>query len=378
MVPISTWKVLIVCSAVALFCAMLGCSLGNDGLTERMLTERLEEQAEQTRLDNQRLAGLDGGLARSLQPSLYAASSDDTLSNLLPGGEAVFPALSVALRRDYLGADYGVTHSALGAAYVKSVASDGEGGFRVIFMVDGRESLVNFTADQFDAGGFFRGVSEGGLTPYSIGSWTDSFDADPNDSSATDRTDGSSMYDYVDLNGWGIGSGNYVGLRGYSAYGVRTLPENLRGHATYAGCVRAEWWDADDPRSSGQTLLRGTLHLEANLGGREISGRIDALRTRRAGTDAYEPLPDGNSMDIASTSIEKAQFTANWVGKDPNENATPHETIRGFGGPILGEFYGPAADEVGGVLSGRRDATDTTPEQVLIGGFVGSQPGPEQ
>ena len=68
MVPISTWKVLIVCSAVALFCAMLGCSLGNDGLTERMLTERLEEQAEQTRLDNQRLAGLDGGLARSLQP----------------------------------------------------------------------------------------------------------------------------------------------------------------------------------------------------------------------------------------------------------------------------------------------------------------------
>ena len=52
MVPISTWKVLIVCSAVALFCAMLGCSLGNDGLTERMLTERLEEQAEQTRLDN--------------------------------------------------------------------------------------------------------------------------------------------------------------------------------------------------------------------------------------------------------------------------------------------------------------------------------------
>ena len=44
---------------------------------------------------------------------------------------------------------------------------------------------------------------------------------------------------------------------------------------------------------------------------------------------------------------------------------------------MIGEFYGPVADELGGVLSGRRAATDASPEQYLIGGFGGSQPNSE-
>lgn len=378
MASISTWKIWIVCSAVASSCVLLGCSLGSDGLTEPAPTAALQRQAEQMRRDNQQLAGFDGGLAHSLQPSVYAATSDDTLANLLPGGEAVFSALSAALRRDNLGANRGATHVDLGSAYVKSVAGDGEGGLHFVFVVDGTESAVHFSADQYHAAGFFQGLSEGSLTAYSIGSWTDSFDTDTDDPSATDLTDGSSMYAYVDLNAWGIGSVNYIGLRGFSAYGVRTLPENLTAHASYAGPVWAEWWDANNPRSSGQTLLRGTLHLQANLDGKEISGQIDALRIRHPDTSVFTELPDGSSIDIASTPFDEARFTADWVGRDPRQTATPRDAIRGFEGTILGEFYGPAAQEVGGVVSGYRDATETTPEQFLIGGFIGSQPDPGQ
>lgn len=375
MVPISTLRRLIVGLVTAFSCALLGCSLGSDGLTESALTERLAQETEQTRLDNQRLAGLGGGLAHSLQPSAYAASSDDTLANLLFNGETVFPALSAALRRDNLGADLSANHAALGAAYVKSVAGDGQGGLYFIFVVDGRESPVHFSADQFHPGGFFQGVSEGSLTAYSLGSWTGSFDDDPEAPSTTRLTRGSSIYDYVDLNGWGIGSVNYIGLRGYSAYGARTLPENLRGgRATYAGGVWADWWDADDPRSSGQTLLRGTLRLETDFNEREVSGRIGALRIRAAGATSYAELSNESSIVISSTPIDKARFAADWVASARSGITTPRQTIHGFEGTIIGEFYGPGAQEIGGVLSGRRGATDTTPEQFLIGGFVGSQP----
>ena len=121
MMTVLTRNVMATCLILVLSAALIGCSI-SDGLTERQLEARTEQQ----RLDNQRLAGMEGGLARSLQPSRYAEDNDDTLANLLPGGETVFSALSAAIQRDFLGADPGAVHPELGAAYVKS---DGAGGF---------------------------------------------------------------------------------------------------------------------------------------------------------------------------------------------------------------------------------------------------------
>ena len=371
MMTVLTRNVMATCLILFLSAALIGCSI-SDGLTERQLEARTEQQ----RLDNQRLAGMEGGLARSLQPSRYAEDNDDTLANLLPGGETVFSALSAAVQRDFLGADSGAVHPELGAAYVKSVSNDGAGGFRVTFMIAGRESAAHFAADEINEHRIFVGESEDNLTAYTLFSWTDSFQADADDPSATDRTDGSSMYDYFDVNGWSAGSVPFNQRRGYSTYGVRTPHGNLSGRATFAGQVQGEIWNADNPAWNTQTWLRGTLHLEANLDDGEIAGQINELQTRPPGVSGYHPLADGNVIDIASTPIDDAQFAADWVGVDPNVDAAPGETIRGFSGTILGEFYGPAAEEIGGVLSGRRDATDSTPEQFLIGGFHGSQSEP--
>ena len=334
-------------------------------------------QREQWQLDRQKLAGLEGGLARSLQPAVYAENEADTLANLLPGGETAFSALSVALWRDYRAEDYGTAQPDLGSAYVKSVSSDGEGGFRVIFVIDGRESLSHLPAHLFSADIFSGSAQDNGLVPYSLWSWTDSFEADPDEPTTTDRTDGSSRYDYFDINGWQAGGALIGNFRGFMTYGARTRPENLpSGSATYEGRLEAEVWRADKWEWGLRTSIRGTIHLEANFGQGEIGGRIDALRVQRRAADAFQALPEGNAIDIASAPIDEARMVAEWVGNDPNENAAPHDTIGGFTGTLIGEFYGPSADEVGGVLSGRRAATATTPEQFLLGAFGGSHPDP--
>ena len=72
--------------------------------------------------------------------------------------------------------------------------------------------------------------------------------------------------------------------------------------------------------------------------------------------------------------IADGRFTAEWEGHD--SGAGPAEaSVGGFTGTMLGEFYGPAGEEVGGVLRGHRDATATTPEQIFNGFFsAGREP----
>ena len=343
------------------------------------MAEWIVEKREREIRDAQRLAGHEGGLAESPASPVYAARDEDTLASFLPGGEVIFAPLSAALLLDSLGNDRGVREPSLGAAYVKSVSGDGAGGFRVTYVIDGKETPVHFDTYRYyshDWNAFyFYDAETTEDDEYQL--WPDigSFDEGPNDPTETDRragrNDGSSEFTYFDINAWNDNRGG-ARLQGYSTYGVRTRPENLPlGSATYEGRMQGEIWDSEDSDRNNQTLIRGAVTLEANLDEREISGRIDDIHTRRAWAyiDEYEPLAVGNSIDISSTTIDEGRFTAHWAGNDLDANAANRETVRGFEGTVLGEFYGPTAEEVGGVLSGHRDATGTTPEQYLIGGF---------
>ena len=368
-------RILTVVSLVVIYVATTGCTDGSSAELAELRTARaLEEQREQERLDRQHQAGLEGGLARSLQPSRFAEGDADTLARLLPAGDEDFSTLSAAVWRDYHNQASAVPD--LGSAYVKSASSDGEGGFRMTFVIDGRESLVHFPAHRFGTT-LFRGGAPSDLTGYSLWSWTDSFVAGSDETGATLRTDGPSYYNYFDINGWQAGTNGIGNFRGFMTYGVRTPPEDLpAGSASYEGGLLAEVWNADASVWGTQTWVRGTLRLQANFDDGQVSGRVDELRFEPEGEDRYA-LPDGNVIDIASTPISDARFVAGWVGTDPNPDAAPLETISGFSGTMIGEFYGPVADELGGVLSGRRAATDASPEQYLIGGFGGSQPNSE-
>ena len=129
-------------------------------------------------------------------------------------------------------------------------------------------------------------------------------------------------------------------------------------------------WDTGDPnRTTGRDLIRGVLSLDANLDVGAISGQVGDFRRFDPGADspAWEALADANAFEIDG-SIMEGRFTADWEGRDSGETPT-EDSVRGFTGTMLGEFYGPAGEEVGGVLRGHRGATASTPEQILNGFF---------
>ena len=57
--------------------------------------------------------------------------------------------------------------------------------------------------------------------------------------------------------------------------------------------------------------------------------------------------------------------TATLTGMDSNANAPMDMTVNDYKGGILGEFYGPNAEEVGGVWNATRDRDD----RVMAGAF---------
>ena len=120
-------------------------------------------------------------------------------------------------------------------------------------------------------------------------------------------------------------------------------------------------------------IVRGAVYLEVDFGAATISGQVDDVNIPNWSADNEEGYYLG-TIRIAETAIDEAQFRADWAGEDDRMGIEPNRTISGFTGTILGDFYGPAAEEVGGVLSGRRAATDTMPERVITGGFGAVQP----
>ena len=345
-------------------------------LEEFRMAQMLREQQEQARRDTMVAAGLEGGLARSPQSAVYATSEQDTVASLLPGGQTVFSPSSVALYWDWIGIE-STAQPDLGAAYVKSFSSDGVGGFYVTFVLDGTEHPVHFTRDQYrqEDESYLRFLEDNDVYFWS---WTGSFTPDDGD-----HTDGASFRNYHDVHGWTfVGAGMGVGgeYRGAFTYGLRTMPENLpTGSATFEGYLVGEWFQAEAPQfNRGDVFYEANLNLEANLDDGTISGRFDEFRIPAWWSTSGENEPlEGNSIDIASTAIDEARFAADWVGNGPMD-APPGQSLHGFTGRIIGEFYGPAAEEAGGVLSGQRAAMGGAGGQFITGGFSTSRAAPDQ
>ena len=277
------------------------------------------------------------------------------LSNLLPDGDTAFAPLSAAIQRDY--DNYESVQLGEGAAFVKSISSDGAQGFNVTYVIDGRDSVVNLTADDWSDqwGSYFvnkRGANSNyWFNEYWLWAHTGSFYDDPND-----RTSGSSEFDYFDINGWTLSRWGDT-FEGVSVYGARTRPENLpTGSATYEGRITSRIWEGDDPGyPSGQTRVQGALALNADFDNSRIDGLIDGLETQPAdNSTSYEAMAVGNTIDISNGVIADGRFNADWAGNDTDANSALEDSIRDFAGTMMGEFYGPAAEEVGGVMGGSR------------------------
>ena len=358
-----------------------GVFTGERAATDQVINGRFggeSQTAAAARMAVQTAAGRDNGISVSQDPAVYADSSSDTLASLLPDGNTAFAPITAAIQRDWDNNEF--RQPANGAAFVKSISSDGANGFNVTYVIDGRDTTVHFSADTWSEQCCYNVSRRGGdnniwrFKDYWLWAHTDSFYDDP-----SDRTSGSPEFAYFDINGWLV---NQPGdeFRGYSVYGAQTRPENLpTGSATYYGRMTASMWlgDNSEPEPEDRQWVYGTMALNADFDNSEVNGLIDQLAVQVGDfSEPAEAMAAGNSIDISNGVIADGGFTADWAGMDTDVNSSPYETVRGFTGAMLGQFYGPAAEEVGGVMNGHRPPTGDLPDQYFNGAFGASQPDP--
>ena len=306
-------------------------------------------------------------LTRSPLSAVYAQNDYETLSSLLQDGDTEFSPLSAALRREPHEDSPEVRQTPEGAAFLKSVAGDGADGLLVTLEIGGVEQPIHFSADSRSKDPRYPGISHYYFVQEDVDAfryfwpWT--------------GAEEDSRFDYLDLYGWSVGwpPSEYSG---YSSIGLRTPIQNLPiGSAVYSGIMKAEIWDSDKPQWDNQASIEGTSFLKADLDGGRITGNVGDLRVGPILGDrsAHHALAAGNRIDISGTMHEDGRFTAEWIGHGPEPDAEFPLTMRGFAGAALGDLYGPVGEEIGGVLSGTRGATDTNAEQFLIGVIGASQ-----
>ena len=289
------------------------------------------------------------GLTQSTATPAYATSADSFES---AGLETQYPALSSYVVRDWnestvtLGNDIDF--------HIKSIAGDEEavGGDEEIVVTfefdDGEVVTASFTSDDYNAeqGSWYKEI-EGVEIWFWLGTQRFRHFA-PVGSDA--NADGASVLSY-------------------STIGARTDAAHMpAGTATYYGRARADSWLKDEPSSNpNRQRIYGALRLTADFAGSTLDGRITAIEVKKGAESNYTDWPETTYLAIDEGKIMDGQFTAKLTGMDTNANAPMDESLSGYEGDVLGEFYGPAAEEVGGVFNASRD------DRVMIGWLGGTQ-----
>ncbi len=301
------------------------------------------------------------GLARSAAAPIHADSAGDTLATLLSDPANMFAPLlsmfsgdpSVQSPRSQLTGDI----------QVKTVSSDGNNGFHVTYVVAGEEYMIHFEADDYNQGQYYYLKNVGGID-YFLATRTDSFER-------TNKNQGSSRFTYFDANSFGQNETTNATDRSFMVYGARTGGTNLPvGSASYIGPMWAQTYPLDDPSTGNRDRMRGSMRVTADFDESMLEGMVFGIRSRKAGENVYSRLSDTTYFVIGSGRIVDGQFTATLTGADSNENAPMEETVRGYEGNVLGEFYGPGAEELGAVLNASRN------DRVLHGWLGGRQSDP--
>ena len=279
--------------------------------------------------------GLTASAATPMPES--ARSADDTLESLLPGPSNSFAPVSSALERNF---GEPATASVVEDAYVKAVSSDGANGFRVTYVIGAEERTIHFAASDYGAHPqepttYYK---EAGGGRYWLWAYSDSI-------SGSEKNRGSRRYRYVDAMGTQADADS-IAKRIYMVFGVRTDSDRLpEGSATYGGDMFAERYPMDDPRARARTLVAGYLRLTVDFAEGTLAGQVRNIRVRPPGAAKYSWATGGVHLDISDGRIVDGRLTAKWREVNPGDDDT-------FAGDILGEFYGPGAEEVGGVING--------------------------
>jgi hypothetical protein len=292
------------------------------------------------------------GLSRSPATPVHATNSDD-LEDLFDTGVAFGGGVSSPLRYavwpSYPAVEF------VDNTYVKTIMDNGNGGVIVTYVVDGQEQMVDFLETDFDED---SSEFETASKSHSLWDYSGWLEDNP-------------QYTYLSLNGFYASDSGTPATRMRVAWGARTPAANLpAGTATYSGAMNADVFQQGNSNRALRNRLDGSLNLTANFTQNSIEGTITDLVIRRYDASRTpEDLPASTHFAITNGQITDGQFTASLTGMDTNAAAPLRESVRGFEGGVIGDFYGPAAEEVGGVLSARRDED----LRLMTGTFGGKQ-----
>ena len=290
------------------------------------------------------------GMTASSALGVTARSAGDTIAALLPRPDRAFAPVSAKSRMDEF--------------HVKTISSDGNDGFRVTYVVAGRERTVHFEADDYGTADFqtnyYTETEDGGR--FWLNSQFGSF-------SEEDKNEGSPYFEYLDIYGSGS-SGSDPQNRQHLTFGARTDAANLpTGTASYSGLLTAENHPSEFTNLDTRGTLWGHWRLTAEFSQSTLGGDIRLARVRGPNDSEYHNLPYTTYFRIENGQIVDGRFTASVSGVDSNPSAPADRTLSGFEGDMLGEFYGPGAEEAGGVMRAAR-ASDN---RVLVGSFGGKR-----
>ena len=258
-----------------------------------------------------------------------------------------FPPVSAALRR--VSAES--ISELVSDSYVKSVSGSlDDGALSITYMVGGDEATVEFTSADVTRTYPNGGIDWEGMDDRSISIWANAWQSNQEN------------IIFVLL-----GRGQH---RIYATAGIRTAAASMpSGSAQYTGHIYGNSYLRDDPSNANRRDYTGGLSLTANFDDHTLEGSVENIRSRdrdpQGSSLPWVRLPGSTTFMIHDGQIVDGQFTANLTGMDSNANAPMDLTVQGYEGGILGEFYGPDAEEVGGVFNAARV------DRVMIGEIGG-------
>jgi hypothetical protein len=182
---------------------------------------------------------------------------------------------------------------------------------------------------------------------------------------------------YVQVWRYRTGSGNDL-TRGFATIGVETPTSEvgtMTAKATYKGDARVDMAMADHPGQ--QIQVKGDMTLNADFTAKSVDGSIDNLKGRYvegdAGTGAWEKASSGsvalNKGTISGNGFSGGTLTQKNVAF--SDAVTQGTEVNIDGSTYSGRFYGPNADQVGGVINVKGTvATDDGSKPVVGQGFI--------
>ena len=303
------------------------------------------------------------GLGDGSATPVFASSEADTVAAAVASVAGGFPVLSTSMHRQWDPTNNArLTSSDI--FNVNSIRSDGSGVYTVSYVLDGTEAEVSFDVATHCTDTDGCEVTVGDVTHYLWHYWSTTVSSHD-------------AYRYMDMLAyeWYSYDSQTASDRDASSYyfvfGTRTEALPVVGEAIYRGTLLANLFDPDAPSGRHSWRMRGNVRLVANFDMSELQGLLYSLRVEipRGADEASWP---SSSLELSDFAVNNGQFTATLTGVDSSASASFDTSARGFMGSILGEFYGPNAEEVGGVVAAERDEDgDSIADRVLVGAFNG-------